>query len=216
MVYILSHQYGSHWQDKQAVYKPEHTVRLKDGSEKEVDVYGDIQRHISEQLSNNQAELFIEHYRETYDEPVNPPSWMCVEVMYFNQLSKIFSNLAERKDRVAIAKSFGLPPDEFVSWLHTMNYVRNLCAHHARLWNRDIKIVPALLKFSKSKVWVSNPETLQRSKIYYFLCMINYMLQTVNVNSTFTLRLKNLINEYRPKISAMGFPEKWEEEKIWQ
>ena len=216
MVYILSHRYGSHWQDDEMIYKPKRTIRLNDESEKEIDVYGDIQKHINEHLHNNQAELFIEHYRDTYDDPVNPPSWMCVEVMYFNQLSRIYSNLEKRSDRAEIARSFALPPDDFTSWLHTMNYVRNICAHHARLWNRDLKIVPSMLKFSKTRIWISNPELVQRSKVYYFLCMINYMLQTVNVNSTFTLRLKELLREYKPKISAMGFPEKWEEEKIWQ
>ena len=136
--------------------------------------------------------------------------------MYFNQLSRIYSNLDKRSDRAEIARSFDLPPDDFTSWLHTMNYVRNICAHHARLWNRDLKIVPSMLKFSKTKIWISNPESVQRSKVYYFLCMINYMLQTVNINSTFTLRFKELIREYGPKISAMGFPEQWDEEKIWQ
>ena len=216
MVYILSHRYGAHWQDNESIYKPKRTIRLNDGTTKEVDVYGDIQRHIKEQLHNNQAEQFIEHYRNTYTDPENPPSWMCVEVMYFNQLSRIYSNLAERKDRVAIAQAFALPPDDFTSWLHTMNYVRNICAHHARLWNRDLKIVPSVLKFSKTKIWISNPDNVQRSKVYYFLCMINYMLQTVNVNSSFTKQLKDLLIEYKPKLSAMGFPENWSEEKMWQ
>lgn len=216
MVYTLSHRYGSHWQDNETIYKSKHTITLRDGSVKEVDVYGDIQRHIDEQLHNHQAELFIEHYRDTYTEPINPPSWMCVEVMYFNQLSRIYSNLAKRGDRAEIARYFGLPPDDLTSWLHTINYIRNICAHHARLWNRDLKIVPSLLKFSKTKEWISNPESVQRSKVYYFLCMINYILQTVNVNSTFTARLKDLLKEYKPKLSAMGFPEKWEEEIIWR
>lgn len=216
MVYILSHHYGSHWQDEKSIYKSERRIILNDGTTKDVNVYGDIQRHINEQLHNNHAEQFIEHYRDKYNDPTNPPSWMCVEVMYFNQLSYIYSNLEKRSDRVEIASSFALPPDVFSSWLHTMNYVRNICAHHSRLWNRDLKIVPSILKFSKTKNWISNPESVQRSKIYYFLCMINYMLQTVNINTTFTERLKELLNEYKPKISSMGFPEKWEEENIWK
>lgn len=216
MVYILSHRYGSHWQDNETIYKPKRTIRLNDNSEKEVDIYSDIQRHIYDQLHNNQAEQFIEHYKDKYTDPINPPSWMCVEVMYFNQLSRIYSELKERKDRADIARFFGLPPVIFASWLHTMNYVRNICAHHARLWNRDLKIVPSVLEFSKTKIWISNPNSVQRGKVYYFLCMVNYMLQTVNVNSTFTKQLKQLVAEYQPKISAMGFPEKWQEEKIWK
>lgn len=119
-------------------------------------------------------------------------------------------------DKVAIAKHFSLPPDEFISWLHTINYVRNICAHHARLWNREIKIVPSVLRFSRDKIWISNPGQAKRSKIYYTLCMINYLLQSVNPNSSFSERLKSLISEYSPKLSAMGFPENWEREEIWK
>jgi abortive infection bacteriophage resistance protein len=215
MVYLLSHKYGSHWQDKAEIFATK-MVTLKDGSQKEVRVFDEIQKHIKEQLSSSQTELFIEHYRDTYHEPVNPPSWMCVEVMYFNQLSKICSYLKERSDVTGIASHFGLPPKVFTSWLHSINYVRNICAHHARLWNRDLKIVPANLEFSKSGKWLSNPKQEQRGKMYYFLCMLNYILQSVNPKSSFTKRLKELITEYKPRISAMGFPENWENEEIWK
>ncbi len=215
IVYNLARRYGSHWQDNPSIYVPPHDKIRRDGSIKHVDVYGDIQNNIAEQLNNNQAELFIEHYRKTYDNPTNPPSWMCVEVMYFNQLSLICSNLVDRKDKIAIAKHFGLPPTEFLSWLHTLNYIRNICAHHGRLWNRDIQVQPALLKFSKTKIWIDKPEAVPQNKLYYFLCIVRYFLQSVNPNTSFTVRLKALLSEYKPKISAMGFPQNWENEKIW-
>lgn len=216
LVYVLSHKYGSHWQDNASILKAPYTITLNGGEQRVIDVYSDIQHHIADQLSSQQTEQFIKHYHDTYDYPKNPPSWMSVEVMYFNQLSKICSNLRERADKVAIAKHFSLPPDEFISWLHTINYLRNICAHHARLWNREIKIIPALLRFSKDKIWITEPGRTKRSRIYYTLCMINYLLQSVNPNSSFSQRLKQLISEYMPKISAMGFPENWESEKIWE
>lgn len=216
LVYVLSQKYGSHWQDNALILKGPHTIKLNDGKLKIIDVYSDIQNHIAEQLASQQTELFIKHYRDTYDDPQNPPSWMSVEIMYFNQLSRICSNLRGRADKVAIAKHFSLPPDEFISWLHTLNYVRNICAHHARLWNRELKIVPSVLRFSKDKVWIAQPERAKRSKIYYTLCMINYLLQSVNPDSSFSQRLKQLIAEYTPRLSAMGFPEDWENDKIWK
>ncbi len=74
--------------------------------------------------------------------------------MYFNHLSQICNNLKQRSDITGIAKWFGLPPETFTSWLHSVNYVRNICAHHARLWNRDMNIVPMKLGFSKTNVWI--------------------------------------------------------------
>lgn len=216
IVYQLSHRYGSHWQDNPDIFKEPQNRVLSDGTTQTIDVFHEIQNHITEQLHNNKAEIFIKHYVQTYDEPVNPPSWMCVEVMYFNHLSRICNYLKNRSDVVGIASYFHLPPKTFNSWLHTINYVRNICAHHARLWNRDFNIVPEKLDFSKTRVWISNPETAKRGKLYYFMCMLNYILQTINPGTSLTQRLKGLIAEYHPKISAMGFPENWEAEKIWQ
>ena len=141
IIYQLSHKYGSHWQDNPSIFK---VIRKKDkdGKVVEINVFNEINKHILEQLNSNKSEVFLQHYRETYNKPSTPPSWMSVEIMYFNHLSKICSGLKQRSDIAAIAKFYSLPPDTFCSWLHTINYVRNLCAHHARLWNRDFNIVP--------------------------------------------------------------------------
>ena len=195
IIYQLSHKYGSHWQDNPPIFKaPERRV-LRDGSIVTFDVYAEIQKHISDQLHSNRAEVFIQHYRNKYDNPVNPPSWMSVEIMYFNHLSRICTGLKNRADINGIAGYFGL-----------------------RLWNRDMSIVPEKLHFSKNLVWISNPDTVQRGKTYYFFCMLGYLLQTANPTSSFKDRLKALVNEYKSvaSLSAMGFAEGWENEKIWK
>ena len=217
IIYQLSHKYGSHWQDREDIFNPPRTKTTRNGRQITIDVYSDIQKHIKEQLYNNKAELFIQHYRNKYNNPENPPSWMSVEIMYFNHLSHICTGLKKRADINDIASYFSLPPKIFCSWLHTINYVRNICAHHARLWNRTLNIVPEKLGFSKKLEWISNPETAQRSKLYYFLCMLNYMLQTANPTSPFKKRLKTLLyeNKINVSLSAMGFSEGWENEKIW-
>lgn len=218
IIYQLSHKYGSHWQDNAHIFNPPREVTLRDGRKITIDVYREIQSHIKEQLHSNRAEVFIQHYHNKYDTPENPPSWMSVEIMYFNHLSKICTGLKNRADIVGIASYFALPPKTFCSWLHTMNYVRNICAHHSRLWNRDLNIVPEKLLFSKHLVWISNPDTSKRSRNYYFFCMINYMLQVANPTSQFKTKLKELLEEYKNVISldSMGFPKGWEEEKMWK
>ena len=218
IIYQLSHNYGSHWQDNAHIFNPPREVTLRDGRTITIDVYREIQSHIKEQLHSNRAEVFIQHYHNKYGTPENPPSWMSVEIMYFNHLSKICTGLKNRADIVGIASYFALAPKTFCSWLHTMNYVRNICAHHSRLWNRDLNIVPEKLSFSKHLVWISNPDTAKRSKTYYFFCMINYMLQVANPTSQFKSKLKELLEEYKNVISldSMGFPQGWKEEKMWE
>lgn len=218
IIYQLSHKYGAHWQDNTAVFSPPKTITLKDGIQVTIDVYAEIQKHIKEQLRNNKAEVFIQHYRSKYHVPQNPPSWMSVEIMYFNHLSRICGGLRQRADVNGISSYFGMPPQTFCSWLHTINYVRNICAHHARLWNRDMNIVPEKLSFSKTLQWISDPDSVKRSKVYYFLCMLNYLLQTANPTSPFKRRLIELLTEYENLVSlnAMGFSSGWKDEKMWK
>ena len=165
LVYQLSHKYGSHWQDNPAVFKPAYTLKQRNGQIIIVNPFTTIQKQITSQLHSNKAEVFIKHYRNTYSSPVNPPSWMSIEILYFSQLSIICENLANRSDLSQIAGYFNLPPDVFVSWLHTINYIRNVCAHHARLWNRDFDIEPAILKFSRNRLWLSNPSAYNRRSL---------------------------------------------------
>lgn len=217
IIYQLSHKYGSHWQDNPSIFNTPITKTLRDGRIVTFNIYEEIQKHITDQLHNNKAEVFIQHYRNKYDNPTNPPSWMSVEIMYFNHLSRICTGLKKRADINGIASYFALPPQTFCSWLHTINYIRNICAHHARLWNREMNIVPEKLSFSKSLIWISNPDTVKRSKAYYFFCMLNYLLQTANPTSSFKKRLIELLKEYKDvaSLNAMGFPDNWENEKMW-
>ena len=218
LIYQLSQRYGSHWQDDRTIYKTPYNKTLSDGRTVRVDAYRQIQNHIGKQLTDNKAEVFIQHYHNTYSSPTNPPSWMSVEILYFGQLSIICENLANGRDLRKIANFFSLPPHEFVSWLHTINYIRNICAHHARLWNRSLNIEPALLRFSRNLIWLKDPTVYDRKKLYYSLCIINYFLQTINPTSHFNKKLKGLINSYKGVIflDAMGFPENWKKEPMWK
>lgn len=218
VIYQLSHKYGPHWQDNRSLFKGPHKNK-KTG--KAYDVFQDIQKHINDQLTANQKATFIEHYINTYNNPPTPPSWMSVELLYFSELSKICQNLNFRKDRTDIANFFGVKNDAiFCSWLHTLNYIRNICAHHSRLWNILVDITP-MKYFNKdaNKIWLSNDEvqTVQSSKLHYTLCIILYLLQTVNPKTKFRQHFKDLLVKYpNVNVGYMGFPVGWENHPIWQ
>ena len=216
IIYQLSIEYGSHCLDRADIFSPPKAITLRDGKIVTIDVYSDIQKYIKEQLQNNKTEVFIQHYCRKYDKSENPPSWMSIEIMYFSHLSRICSGLKKHADINGISSYFSLPPKTFCSWLHTINYVRNICAHHARLWNRTMNIEPAKLPFSKKLDWISNPDKAETKKLYYFLCMLNYMLQTTNPTSSFKKRLKSLLAKNKSvSLDAMGFQQDWMNEKMW-
>lgn len=218
MINQLSLKYGSHWQDNKSIFRK---PQLNHKTGKEYDIFKDIQNHINKQLNANKKETFIEHYVSTYNNPPTPPSWMSLELLYFKELSKICQNLEKRNDRTDIAKAFGVKDDKvFCSWLHTLNYVRNKCAHHARLWNILMDITPTKYENKDPEmVWLSKDEVqkVQSSKIYYTLCIILFLLETVNPKTHFRNHFIDLLEKYpNVNVGYMGFPEGWREHPLWK
>ena len=77
-----------------------------------------------------------------------------VEVFSFGTLSKFYKNL-KNPDKKDIAKSFGLGYTYFESWLESISYVRNICAHYGRLYNAKFSKTPQLYK-EYNKVGIGN------------------------------------------------------------
>ncbi len=94
--------------------------------------------HLEAQRSNEQ---FVQHYRSTYLGFPDLPVWMVTEVMSFGALSLMYKGM-HRQDQRAIAQRYGVQPSFLASWLHHLVYVRNVCAHHSRLWDRVWAIKP--------------------------------------------------------------------------
>lgn len=91
-------------------------------------------------------ERFIKHYNNTYTQPELPPVWAAAELLSLGSLSKWIDLLKHRADRVAIANVYALNDAYFKSFCHHLTYVRNICAHHSRLWNKQMIVTPAFPK----------------------------------------------------------------------
>lgn len=163
------------------------------------------------------SEVFIKHFFDKYDEEKTPPAWMAFEVLSFGLLSKFYQNMRiSLKAKKEIANHFGIShPKVFQSWIRSITYVRNVCAHHSRLWNRVLTNSPAYLQ-SPSRLWISAPMPAN-DKMYYFLCCLLYMLRGINPDTKFVEKLESLFAKY-PSVqkNAMGFSKDWENEDFWQ
>ena len=88
-----------------------------------------------------------------------------------------------------------------------------ICAHHSRLWNKTLRVTGGFPKHTAHGFITTR---VQNDKVYYVLCIIRYMLLTINPNSSFTSRLRQLLKDYPSvDIKAMGFPSTWETEPLW-
>lgn len=166
---------------------------------------------LSEEVKRSD-ELFIKHYRSAYSESL-PPVWAVCEVMSLGMLSRWFSNLGPSATRTAIAATFGVDATILQSWLRHLSYVRNLCAHHARLWNRELTITPGAPR--TKPVGLGGQFVVKSRRIYNTLVILLYLMDVIAPAHTWRTRIRDLIENGDSKPPAMGFPDAWEQRSIW-
>lgn len=219
IIYQMAYHYNdSHWQDNQSLFiKPYYNkIGIK------VDPFSEFQSIISKAKTVRTPEVFIQHYLNNYSSPSNPPSWMCFELLTIGEMSNIYRGLSSKVDKKRIASFFDLHPTVFISWLHSLTYVRNICAHHARLWNKELAIKPELL-LNPTGDWISIPFN-NNKRLFYFLCVLKYLLLRANPGNNLKVKLENLFAKY-PTVPTkyLGIPTdgtgnmlNWQDEPLWQ
>lgn len=160
----------------------------------------------------------LEHYLTTCDEPELPPSWLMLEALTIGQLDSLVGNLKRRSDRSAIAASIGLNERVLTSWLRSYVRVRNICAHHGRLWNVGLGVYPAI-PTSQTVSWLEAPGALPRrseKRLYPVLISLQSVLNTISPHSGWSRRLHNLLVT-RPlmNLTGMGVPASWADDGFW-
>lgn len=96
-------------------------------------------------------ERFVIHHRQKYGDIY--PVWVVVEIMSFGNLAKMYSNLVPSVAKPA-ADDIGIHHRFVKNWLHGMAVLRNICAHHGRLYNRLLPFKPTLMKNDRKNVSV--------------------------------------------------------------
>ncbi len=160
---------------------------------------------------------FAKHFREKYQKSAMPV-WISSELWSFGDISHFFRHLtAEYKDK--ISNTYSIEDRRiFITWLRNLNLVRNICAHHSRLWNKDL-ITPSLPKIEEFQ-YITALSGIARSRIYTSLTIILFLLQKISDSPNWKNRLKEHLESFpqTPHISlrSSGFPEDWQQQKIWQ
>lgn len=162
-------------------------------------------------------DLFIAHHRNTYNEEF-PPAWVACEIMSLGLLSRFYSNLRAYQVRRNISATYDFDESFFEGFLEHITYVRNVCAHHSRLWNRHLsKKMP--LPRNKPQGLRENiyddPSIQTEHKIYNTLVLIAYLIELVSPNSNWSGKLIKLLERYNIDVASMGFPSDWQEKPIW-
>lgn len=153
--------------------------------------------------------ISLKHYYQEYDVPPMPPLWMVFEALTFGTVSLMFGWLSHA-DQKRISGQIGLPVPVLKSWLHATSNLRNLCARHARIWNRIFTFKPVVMEAYREDF---TPNTL----FYAQAAMLHVLMRKVSPDSRWAGRLQDLFDDY-PGIdkSTMGFAPAWAERVIWR
>jgi len=165
-------------------------------------------------------EDFAKHFKRKYSAD-QPPIWVAVELWDFGTLSHFFAGM-NQGDKNAIAAQYGLAQGKTLeTWLRNLNDVRNLCAHHSRLWNRNITSLPSWPKAGEIKSLdhlVGQTQSLPR--LYASLVILRHLLLTINPSTTWADRLKKHVSDLpvNPYVTlqSAGFPPAWETLELWK
>lgn len=165
------------------------------------------------------SEVFVEHYRNKYTSPYLPPLWQVTELMTLGEISMWVKATKDNNMKDAVAKDLGLPNKETLEGsLQLLSYVRNICAHHGRLWNRrTVKRAPNIKSFRQDMdIEVTGNQHQPRNSIYNVLVILAKTLRHQSPDTTFPDRVKALVDTRSAgQMRSMGFPEDWKQKPIW-
>jgi len=164
--------------------------------------------------TTHSREDFVRHYFTKYTSETELPLWMACELMTFGCMLTMFRGI-ETAMKQAIGAEYGVADIVLESWLQALNQVRNLCAHHARLWNRVFGVKPLIPRPNKHPDW-HRPVVIPNDRIFGMLTVLTYMLKQVAPQSRWQDRLKALFARYNDiPPYAMGFPANYEASTLW-
>jgi abortive infection bacteriophage resistance protein len=177
-----------------------------------------LERLDSSYLKSN--EEFVKHFKIKYPR-VPPPIWVAIELWDFGMLSVLLGGLTPA-DKSLLASKYLLPRPELLhSLVRNINNIRNICAHHSRLWNRS----PAdrLSPTKRGEIPLLDHLAMDKngqSRVYATAAFIQFLLKTINPGTSWSQRLKDHMKTLPSRngidSSQAGFPNGWENFTLWQ
>lgn len=203
LIYHLSHEFDPWWFQNMTIFQDSGAL---------VETLASLKEEI-----DRSKDIFIKEHRKKYKEDLRfPPAWKSLEMTSFGSLSKLYGNLKNTvKSKDVIAKELGAVNHTYLpSWLQSIAQIRNYCAHHSRLWNKNLPGTPKILSKPPFRWLIDVPTDTQ--KLYLHLCIIRYILNIIVPENSFALKMKELLIKY-PSVdpNALGFKSDWKNEALW-
>ena len=168
--------------------------------------------HYGTLMMRNRRQPFVAHNAAKYG---NLPIWVAVEILDFGALSRLFAGMKIR-DQDAIAGKYGLPNGkQLEQWLRSLNFVRNVAAHHSRMWNMNV------LELSPVPQFDANWQLLHNAKPFLYFCIMQKLMLLIAPKSGWARRFIALVGGFpEPENKAVtlkdfGVANGWEGWPLW-
>jgi len=172
-------------------------------------------------LIQRSRESFIKNFKAKYGLPL--PFWIAIEVWDFGAMSIFYAGM-KGNDRDFIAQKYKVPDgNTFASWLRSLNYLRNLCAHHSLLWNRNMVDQPKLPTAADAgdlANFIGQPKSIARPFILF--CLLQWLMREICLNSRWHERFREHLENFPTgakqlrSLSEMGCRPGWEKWDLWK
>ena len=213
MIYHLSISYGSLWYLNSKLFE---ATPLPSNPTKTI--YQNTIDELNREYNRSQ-EIFIKDQRKRYPKQ-DADAWKIMEVASMGTLSKLYKNLNHQlPEKATIAKEMGLNlHSELSSWLEAIAYVRNIIAHHSRLWSRNMVKMPISNLNNPKSDWLSFPLLpVQSKKPFLIITSMIYLRNEITPNHQIKNKILNLFasSSHLP-VYKLGFLNNWDEHPIWK
>lgn len=158
---------------------------------------------IEDEIRRNSKAPFVRNFKDNY-EGGELPIYALTEIFSFGTLSKFFKNMLN-PDKKAISKTFDIGYTYLESWIESIAYVRNICAHYGRLYNAKLSKTPLLYQ-EYTKAGIKN------NRMFGILLCMKHILKNDSRWNLYVDEIEILIEKYEKiNIETMGFPENWKD-----
>lgn len=174
--------------------------------------YNSWRKRYDRELESSRED-FVNHHKQKYGG--NLPVWAATEIMDWGSLTYLYE-LSPRSVQNIISSQCNLTAPQLRSWLKALNIVRNICAHHGRLFNRVHAISPKLpAQGTHTDLDCINTDW---KRTFGQLTLIQFLLDRFTVGNK---KLLPTVVQSFPEvqivpISHMGAPDNWQTaSRLW-
>ena len=173
-------------------------------------------KKLKEEVRRSNKETFVKHFFDHYNEALTP-LWACVHLMTLGELIRWVDNTQNKCVKKEMAQSSGFTKYRpFHSFAVALTELRNVCAHHVRLWNRSFMKSPMTVKSLNVPGFQEFLPIPSSNKLYVFAVLLSAVLRAHNPKTSWPARLGDLLSTRTSlQLASMGFPPNWKQYEVW-